>query len=253
MPSRNFFWAPRFSASGTVLRRVVTAVAACVCEDTAAEGRLSTAAMGGVVSRTKNRMKAYVLRPFKKRGYFLTDAEYRERHPTYYDKIKRVGKGKGKFSAEQVQKMKLKHHDVFLSIRKRLLAAVAPDKASRSPYVERFFTRRHPPPPSQRNRPSSFPGVGRGVVGGGGGGGAGAFGGVNVPPRVAALDHIPVASLPDPRDVALGIAGGGGGRIECGVPPPPRGVSVPSTLARRQLDFDGSPVGYKPSRALKRW
>jgi hypothetical protein len=91
--------------------------------------------MGGVASRTKSRMRAYVLRPFKKRGYFLTTAEYRERHPTYYDKIQKVGKGVGKYSKEQVAKMKLEHRDVFVSMRKRLLAAAAPTKAARVGYM----------------------------------------------------------------------------------------------------------------------
>lgn len=204
--------------------------------------------MGSVVSRTTNSMRAYALRPFKKRGYFLTPEEYRERHPTYYDKIERIGNGRGRYSEEQVRQMRLKHRDEFRSVRKRLLAAVAPDAATRSRYVERFFTRRHPPRPSRRTRRASCPGAV-----GGGGGGAGAFGGVNAPTRVAALDHVPAASLPDPRDVALGISGGGGGGFERDGPPPPGGASVPSTLARRNLDFDGSPVGYKPSGALKRW
>ena len=33
--------------------------------------------MGALVSRTRKGAKAYVLRPFKRRGYFLTQEEYR--------------------------------------------------------------------------------------------------------------------------------------------------------------------------------
>jgi hypothetical protein len=39
-----------------------------------------------------------LLQPFKARGCFLTAAEHRERHPTYFDKIR-----DGNYSAEAVR------------------------------------------------------------------------------------------------------------------------------------------------------
>ena len=62
--------------------------------------------MGALVSRTRKGAKAYVLRPFKRRGYFLTQEEYRERNPTIFDKI-----ASGKYTEEAVENMKLKRRD----------------------------------------------------------------------------------------------------------------------------------------------
>ena len=69
--------------------------------------------MGALVSRTRKGAKAYVLRPFKRRGYFLTQEEYRERNPTLFDKI-----ASGKYTEEAVEKMKLKRRDDFLALRR---------------------------------------------------------------------------------------------------------------------------------------
>ena len=77
--------------------------------------------MGALVSRTRKGAKAYVLRPFKRRGYFLTQEEYRERNPTLFDKI-----ASGKYTEEAVEKMKLKRRDDFLALRRQTL----PDQAA---------------------------------------------------------------------------------------------------------------------------
>ena len=63
--------------------------------------------MGALVSRTRKRAKAYVLRPFKRRGYFLTAEEIRERNPTIFDKI-----ANGKYTEEAVED-ELKRRDDF--------------------------------------------------------------------------------------------------------------------------------------------
>ena len=73
--------------------------------------------MGALVSRTRKRAKAYVLRPFKRRGYFLTAEEIRERNPTIFDKI-----ASGKYTEEAVEKMKLKRRDDFVALRREMLA-----------------------------------------------------------------------------------------------------------------------------------
>ena len=75
--------------------------------------------MGALVSRTRKRAKAYVLRPFKRRGYFLTAEEIRERNPTIFDKI-----ASGKYTEEAVEKMKLKRRDDFVALRREMLARV---------------------------------------------------------------------------------------------------------------------------------
>ena len=62
--------------------------------------------------------------------------------------------------------------------------------------------------------------------------------GLNTPPRVAALDHVAAASPGREREQR----GGGGG-----------GGDMPPTLMRRTLEVDGSPMGYKPTKAARRW
>ena len=95
--------------------------------------------MGALVSRTRKGAKAYVLRPFKRRGYFLTQEEYRERNPTLFDKI-----ASGKYTEEAVEKMKLKRRDDFLALRKRTLAKVK-DPGTRTAIMKKFFTSHKPP------------------------------------------------------------------------------------------------------------
>ena len=92
--------------------------------------------MGALVSRTRKRAKAYVLRPFKRRGYFLTAEEIRERNPTIFDKI-----ANGKYTEEAVEKMKLKRRDDFMALRREMLARVR-DPAERAGVMAKFFTSR---------------------------------------------------------------------------------------------------------------
>ena len=123
--------------------------------------------MGALVSRTRKRAKAYVLRPFKRRGYFLTAEEIRERNPTIFDKI-----ANGKYTEEAVEKMKLKRRDDFMALRREMLARVR-DPAERAGVMAKFFTSRKPPRRSRVNlpheawAPSAGTGAGVGAVGGG--------------------------------------------------------------------------------------
>ena len=159
--------------------------------------------MGALVSRTRKRAKAYVLRPFKRRGYFLTAEEIRERNPTIFDKI-----ASGKYTEEAVEKMKLKRRDDFVALRREMLARTR-DPAERAGVMAKFFTSRKPPRRSRVNLPHEAwaPGAGTGAgVGAVGGGvsGAGVPAGMSRFARVVSVDDAPVGSLPDPRRVALG-------------------------------------------------
>ena len=159
--------------------------------------------MGALVSRTRKRAKAYVLRPFKRRGYFLTAEEIRERNPTIFDKI-----ASGKYTEEAVEKMKLKRRDDFVALRREMLARTR-DPAERAGVMAKFFTSRKPPRRSRVNLPHEAwaPGAGTGAgVGaiGGGVSGAGVPSGQSQFARLVSVDDAPVGSLPDPRDVALG-------------------------------------------------
>ena len=124
--------------------------------------------MGALVSRTRKGAKAYVLRPFKRRGYFLTQEEYRERNPTLFDKI-----ASGKYTEEAVEKMKLKRRDDFLALRKRTLAKVK-DPGTRTAIMKKFFTSHKPPKRTRVNLPhkawdvagQTGAGVGSGRLGG---------------------------------------------------------------------------------------
>ena len=75
-------------------------------------------AVASVAYGAKRRVKAYLLRPFKRRGYLLTAAEHRALHPTYHDKV-----ASGKYTKDAVSRMKLKHRDVFVSMRQGLHSA----------------------------------------------------------------------------------------------------------------------------------
>ena len=103
--------------------------------------------MGALVSRTRKGAKAYVLRPFKRRGYFLTQEEYRERNPTLFDNI-----ASGKYTEEAVEKMKLKRRDDFLALRRRTLAKVK-DPGTRTSIMKKFFTSHKPPKRTRVNLP----------------------------------------------------------------------------------------------------
>ena len=98
--------------------------------------------MGALVSRTRKGAKAYVLRPFKRRGYFLTQEEYRERNPTLFDKI-----ASGKYTEEAVEKMKLKRRDDFLALRRRTLAKVTVAVPPRGPSSASCVVRGRPGKP----------------------------------------------------------------------------------------------------------
>ena len=166
--------------------------------------------MGALVSRTRKGAKAYVLRPFKRRGYFLTQEEYRERNPTLFDKI-----ASGKYTEEAVEKMKLKRRDDFLALRRRTLAKVK-DPGTRTAIMKKFFTSHKPPKRTRVNLPhkawdvagQTGAGVGSGRLGGVAG--AGVPAGMSAQARVVSMDDAPVGALPDPRDIALGRAAGGG-------------------------------------------
>ena len=166
--------------------------------------------MGALVSRTRKGAKAYVLRPFKRRGYFLTQEEYRERNPTLFDKI-----ASGKYTEEAVEKMKLKRRDDFLALRRRTLAKVK-DPGTRTSIMKKFFTSHKPPKRTRVNLPhkawdvagQTGAGVGSGRLGGVAG--AGVPAGMSSQARVVSMDDAPVGALPDPRDIALGRAAGGG-------------------------------------------
>ena len=168
--------------------------------------------MGALVSRTRKGAKAYVLRPFKRRGYFLTQEEYRERNPTIFDKI-----ASGKYTEEAVEKMKLKRRDDFLALRRQTLAKVK-DPGTRTAIMKNFFTSHKPPKRTRVNLPhkawdvagQTGAGVGSGRLGGVAG--AGVPAGMSAQARVVSMDDAPVGALPDPRDIALGRAAGGGGR-----------------------------------------
>lgn len=159
--------------------------------------------MGALVSRTRKRAKAYVLRPFMRRGYFLTKEEIRERNPTIFDKI-----ANGKYTEEAVEKMKLKRRDDFMALRREMLARVR-DPAERADIAAKFFTSRKPPRRSRVNlpheawAPGAGTGAGAGVIGGGVSG-AGVPAGMSQFARVVSVDDAPVGSLPDPRRVARG-------------------------------------------------
>ena len=193
--------------------------------------------MGALVSRTRKRAKAYVLRPFKRRGYFLTAEEIRERNPTIFDKI-----ANGKYTEEAVEKMKLKRRDDFMALRREMLARVR-DPAERAGVMAKFFTSRKPPRRSRVNLPHEAwaPGAGTGAgVGAVGGGvsGAGVPAGMSRSARVVSVDDAPVGSLPDPRRVALGRnhrptnVGDEGGEVVGGEPGSrPSSSGIRATLA----------------------
>mgnify|MGYP002836794537 CR=1 FL=1 len=146
-----------------------------------------------LASRAKRGAKAYVLRPFKRRGYFLTRAEYKERHPSYYDK---VDSDAYMFEPEALMRLKLNHKDHFRRLRQKLLASVEDDVA-RARYLERYAARvaranarkNHASPARARFDPAGASRANAGFVPGA---------------RTASLDALPPGAVPDAREVAPG-------------------------------------------------
>ena len=176
--------------------------------------------MGGTLSRVGRRLTSAVLGPLKSRGYLLTAAERRALRPTYFDKI-----ASGAYRPSEVKKMKLRHRDQFLALRRALLRAV-PRGARRSRYMERFFTERRPP------RPTRLGFEARSVTDGTGHGGVAT--GSSGPPRLVSMDDVRSEALSDPRGA-------------------PEAGRMPVTLRRRRLNLDGTVVEYDTPEAVERW
>jgi hypothetical protein len=229
-----------------------------------------------LASRAKRGAKAYVLRPFKRRGYFLTRAEYKERHPSYYDK---VDSDAYMFEPEALMRLKLNHKDHFRRLRQKLLASVEDDVA-RARYLERYAARvaranarkNHASPARARFDPAGASRANAGFVPGA---------------RTASLDALPPGAVPDAREVALGRFDPSddrcsrreshrpsdddddaffhrrrrrswGGHFDSPRPPPPSvsdavGTAVPARLAFQRLEPSGACAEYDTSEGVSRW
>ena len=224
-----------------------------------------------LASRAKRGAKAYVLRPFKRRGYFLTRAEYKERHPSYYDK---VDSDAYMFEPEALMRLKLNHKDHFRRLRQKLLASVEDDVA-RARYLERYAARvaranarkNHASPARARFDPAGASRANAGFVPGA---------------RTASLDALPPGAVPDAREVALGRFDPSDEhtcsrrestfpsdddddaffhhhrRRSSPRPPPPSvsdavGTAVPARLAFQRLEPSGACAEYDASEGVSRW
>ena len=264
----------------------------------------------------KNSIKRRVLKPFKKRGYFLTEEEKRRLNPTHFDKIN--GRFR-KYHPADVKAMKLKHRAEFLALRKKMIAAAAKGSKAKERQVMRALfnaTRERSDAVnggggdfradadadadgSRRLQNKSKWGVAKASL---------AFGlpdkkkragpalrwrdgpAFATPPHIASMDCEPMKH--DPSDLVHGDGGDGwepgATRRRPPTPTPGRSTplrddwgrafsevdsdseleyetfetdlnddedmtSIPKTLRRRRINFDGTPVSYARAGASLRW